>query len=622
MARHVLSRARLLAFLIVACPLAGSLAAQTREPLAANDNRVAAGQLKNGILTASLELRPGIWHPEGETGEALPVYGFGEPGKPLQAPGPLLRVREGTVIELTLKSALPVPATFYGLHERPGTATDVFILEPGATRQVRFTAGKPGTYLYYARTPDGAKGNGRGLDALLGGAFVVDAPGAPTDDRIFVLERWSGATRTAMNGKSWPFTERLTYAAGQPVTWRIVNASDLSHPMHLHGLHFKVDGVGNGESFESFPEDARPLVFTQTAEIGETFDMTWTPHEAGRWLFHCHRLPHMRIPIALDPGDVLVADDHAHAHEDPAYAGMGGMIMGITVTGEHHETPADVWAGARKIDLVVGARGGDARFYQVTLRDPAAPAPRGGRANGALSGPPIVLEQGQPVVISVVNQLEESTAIHWHGIELESYYDGVPEWGGLDDARAPAVAPGATFAARMIPSRAGTFIYHTHWHDDTQLTGGVHGPLIVLPPGQAYDPATDRAFLFSQSPGDPFGAALLLMNGIPQPNTLQLRTGTRYRFRFINITPSVANLRVSLRKAGMPVAWRAVARDAVDLPAAEATFKRADVQVSVGETYDFEYEATAPGELTLEGIQPNDTRRVVQTIVFTAPPPR
>ena len=57
-----------------------------------------------------------------------------------------------------------------------------------------------------------------------------------------MLERWNGPTRTAINGKSWPFTERLTYQRGEPVHWRVVNASDLSHPMHLHGLHFNIEG--------------------------------------------------------------------------------------------------------------------------------------------------------------------------------------------------------------------------------------------------------------------------------------------------------------------------------------------------------------------------------------------
>ena len=57
-----------------------------------------------------------------------------------------------------------------------------------------------------------------------------------------------------MNGKSWPFTERLDYEVGEPVHWKIVNASDLSHPMHLHGLHFNLDGVGDGEKYTIFAD--------------------------------------------------------------------------------------------------------------------------------------------------------------------------------------------------------------------------------------------------------------------------------------------------------------------------------------------------------------------------------
>ena len=101
---------------------------------------------------------------------------------------------------------------------------------------------------------------------------------------------------------------------------------------------------------------------------------------------------------------------------------------------------------------------------------------------------------------------------------------------------------------------------------------------------------------------------------------LELRRGTKHLFRLINITPSVANLRVSLRQAGVPVEWRAVAKDAVDLPTSQATMRQADLQVSVSETYDFEFEATAPVELTLEGVQPDNAQRVVQTLVFTDPP--
>ena len=48
----------------------------------------------------------------------------------------------------------------------------------------------------------------------------------------------------------------------------------------------------------------------------------------------------------------------------------------------------------------------------------------------------------------------------------------------------PPIAPGASFVAQMTPPRAGTFIYHTHIDDIKQLSSGLYGALIVLPPGE------------------------------------------------------------------------------------------------------------------------------------------
>jgi hypothetical protein len=41
--------------------------------------------------------------------------------------------------------------------------------------------------------------------------------------------------------------------------------------------------------------------------------------------------------------------------------------------------------------------------------------------------------------------------------------------------------------------------------------------------------------------------------------------------------------------------------------------------IAVSETYDFEYTATSPQQLTLEGLSPNDNRRAVQTLIFSDP---
>ncbi|MBI1358412.1 MAG: multicopper oxidase domain-containing protein [Acidobacteria bacterium] len=609
------------------CPFLGAAAlaalcllplpAQTLPPIEANDNRVPAGRLQDGVLHLELELRKGVWRPESEDGESIPTYAFAEAGKALQVPAPTIRVPQGSMLEIALHNTLGTSVTLHGLHSRPGDAEDVVTLEPGERKRLRFEAGEPGTYLYWGRTPDGPRGTGRVLDALLGGALVVDPPGAdPTADRIFVLERWNGPTRTAINGKSWPYTERLDAEVGQPVRWKIVNASDLSHPMHLHGFHFQLEAQGDGESYQIFDENSRREEFTHSVEIMETFEITWVPKEPGRWLYHCHRMPHMRLPVPLDPADADIPEhnpDHAHMHEhDSDYAGMGGMILGITVTGPSEFDTVNDWKPGRRLEMHVGNRDGDPRFYRIALKNLDSEAPPA--ESTGLTGPLLVVRQGEKTEITVTNSSQKPTSVHWHGLEIESYYDGVPWWSGIGEKRAPAVEPGHEFRVKMIPQRAGSFIYHTHWHDEAQLTGGVHGPMIVLAPDEAYDPETDKSFLMSLSPRDPFGSGLLLMNGTPQPPAMRLKTGVAYRFRFMNITPTMDNLQIALRSDEGAVRWRPAAKDAVETPSHD--LQEALQHVAVGETFDFEYRADGPQELRLEGWSPGNRQRVVQTLTF------
>ena len=44
-----------------------------------------------------------------------------------------------------------------------------------------------------------------------------------------------------INGLSWPHTERLAYAQGDSIHWRVINFTELDHPMHLHGFYFRAD---------------------------------------------------------------------------------------------------------------------------------------------------------------------------------------------------------------------------------------------------------------------------------------------------------------------------------------------------------------------------------------------
>src|SRR6186713_1405141 len=60
------------------------------ERVTVNDNRVAAGTLRNGVLTVRLDARTGEWRPDGETDPGILLRAFAEEGKALQIPAPLI----------------------------------------------------------------------------------------------------------------------------------------------------------------------------------------------------------------------------------------------------------------------------------------------------------------------------------------------------------------------------------------------------------------------------------------------------------------------------------------------------------------------------------------------------
>ena len=561
--------------------------------IVANDNRTPAGNLKDGFLSLRLELRQARWYAEAADGVYEDGYAFAEQGHPPQSPGPLLRVPQHTRVHASIHNLLPLAAKIYGLHSHPGNPDEAVRLDTGETREVVFDAGNAGTYMYWATTSsahfDSAEER-QGEETLLAGAFIVDPPGAREDDRVFVIVDWDkGASGEgfilAINGKSWPETERLAYTTGEPVHWRIINATSVAHAMHLHGFFFIVDGVGDPAHFVRYPELQRRKAVTEGIDPGHSFDMTWIPDREGNWLFHCHMVQHMSPQRPLHPANSkLSGDGPEHDHG----AAMGGMIIGITVTPNSgkpvaHSEPQN----ARKLQLVISENAGKIPLYRLDLNDPAVPQKPDAEKQPALLGPPIILVRGEPVEIEVKNQSSTPTAIHWHGMELESYYDGVPGWSGSGQQITPAIAPGAAFVVRFTPPRAGTFIYHSHWHDETPILNGLYGPLIVLEPGQKLDPDGDHTFLFSLGNYPPLGY-MMLINGQPGPDPLSLHVGKRYRFRLINITDEGADLRVRLLSKNEPVSWRVIARDGADLPSTQVVASQADMGLTVGSTCDVE----------------------------------
>jgi FtsP/CotA-like multicopper oxidase with cupredoxin domain len=592
----------------------GNVTEKSLPEITANDNRLPAGRLHNGVLTIGLEVRTGIWYPEERGGPGLQVQAFAESGRSLEIPGPLIRVPEGTEIHVAVRNSIPdATLVIHGLHTRPGNSDDTVQVAPRETREIRFQAGKQGTYYYWATTTGMALKDRGGVDSQLTGALIVDPPGRRLQDRVFIMGWWSnpavtsgdpfakGRNALVINGRSWPYTERLTYRVGDSVHWRWINASLGNHPMHLHGSYYHVDGTGDAERDNILTDQERRLVVTELMQPGSTMSLTWTPQSPGNWLFHCHVLAHISPDLRLrPPGKELHGSHNVSQH---VIEGMAGLVLGVHVLSSG---AAPTWnqeaVQPRKIRLVAqlkpGRYGKDPGFA-FALHEGSGEAEQG---SGRIPGPPIVLTRGHPVEITVVNKLPEPTSVHWHGMELESYYDGIAGWSGTPGHIAPMILPGASFVAKFTPPRAGTFIYHTHIDDIRQLSSGLYGAIIVLEPGQSFDPATDKIMLLSVL--GPSDNTPILLNGSAEPGPIEIKEGLKYRFRFINITPHDPRLTVSLLSGSSLVSWRAIAKDGADLPAPQATLRPARQTVSVGETYDFEFEPTSAADLRLEIVRP------------------
>jgi FtsP/CotA-like multicopper oxidase with cupredoxin domain len=236
-------------------------------------------------------------------------------------------------------------------------------------------------------------------------------------------------------------------------------------------------------------------------------------------------------------------------------------------------------------------------FAQQARPDSGKPAPSGyvlqrgtpPRADSVETlSSPLVLTRGETTAITVINRLREATTVHWHGMELESVYDGVSGWSRSGTSIAPLLAPGDSFTAVMTPPRAGTYIYHTHIDEGTQLRTGMYGPLLVMEPGERFDPATDLVMMIGE--GADSGKFRPMLNGRRAPPPLTLRAGTTYRLRFVSILPADP-IRVELVAAdSTPVTWRSRAKDGADLPPAARVARPARIgRFGVGETYDFEW---------------------------------
>ncbi len=165
--------------------------------------------------------------------------------------------------------------------------------------------------------------------------------------------------------------------------------------------------------------------------------------------------------------------------------------------------------------------------------------------NGSSPGPTIEVVEGDRVRIFVTNRLAEHTTMHWHGQRLPNGMDGVT---GLTQ---PAIQAGKTFVYEFEARRPGTFMYHPHADEMTQMAMGMMGFWVTHPrKAHPWIASADRDYCFLLNAYDiepgaavPKTSTMLEFNlwtwnsrMFPGIDPLVARKGERVRVRIGNLT--------------------------------------------------------------------------------------
>ena len=246
---------------------------------------------------------------------------------------------------------------------------------------------------------------------------------------------------------------------------------------------------------------------TELMDEGTTMNLSWFADRPGAWIFHCHLNFHV---IPNPPARRCHASPIQRARARAVFrAGHGrdgsrGTPMEPTTPSKawvacvlrdsHHsrKRPGSPYNGPRerlRLYIQTDSQPSDTarRFGYALARGSEVPAPD----VAAVAGPADHPAQGQADEHhgSSTGSTEPSQ-VHWHGLEIDSYYDGVAGLSSNAGMVSPMIMPRDSFEVTVTPPRAGSFMYHTHINDLRQQSHGLYGPIVVL--DQRRDAGTPR----------------------------------------------------------------------------------------------------------------------------------
>ncbi len=236
----------------------------------------------------------------------------------------------------------------------------------------------------------------------------------------------------------------------------------------------------------------------------------------------------------------------------------------------------------------------------------SAPQARGFMGDRQMPSVHLECVEGDDITIAFKNESQMPHTIHLHGVDVHQRADGVP-------ATSVNVFPGGTYDYKFRAPHAGTYHYHCHHDTLIHYARGMHGALIVRPPGGSTNtawsggPSFDEEVLwqlqsadtswFSQWVSGPATARFrpdgFLLNGLDGAAALDdtfsrasIQRGQRAYIRVLNAAYNWA--RVTL--GGLP--FDVVASEGRPM---RANLRTRQLELGPGERYDLLFEGLEVG---------------------------
>ena len=199
--------------------------------------------------------------------------------------------------------------------------------------------------------------------------------------------------------------------------------------------------------------------------------------------------------------------------------------------------------------------------------------------NGQIPGPRIQVEVGDKVRFVLHNELEESTAVHFHGLIVPNEMDGVP------DITQPPIKPGETFTYEFTAQGPAVGMYHSHHDASVQVPAGLAGAFLVGHMPTPAGPSISQELVMMLNDSGPIGFSLNAKS-FPATTPVVTKFGDRIMMHYFNEGETVHPMHLH----GIP--QTIVAKDGIPVPAPQSVDT---VLVAPGERYTVVIDANQLG---------------------------